>query len=105
MELFFAANGTEDEEKKVPVLLTAIGGETYSLLRSLLALAKPSAKTFIQLKEVLQQHFDSKPLVIAECFYFHSRSQAAGESIAEYITELQRLATNCKFGEYLEQTD
>ena len=42
-------------------------------------------------------------MVIAERFYFHSRSQAAGESIAEYVTELRRLATNCKFGENLEQ--
>ena len=41
MELFVAANGIEDE-KKVPVFLTAIGGETYSLLRSLLAPVKPS---------------------------------------------------------------
>ena len=36
MELFFAANGIEDE-KKVPVFLPAIGEETYSLFRSLLA--------------------------------------------------------------------
>ena len=42
MELFFAANGIEDK-KEVPVFLTAIGGETYSLLRILLAPAKPSA--------------------------------------------------------------
>ena len=55
------------------------------------------------MKEVLQQHFDPKPLVIAERFYFHSRSQATGESIAEYVAELQRLATNCEFGEYLEK--
>ena len=66
----------------------------YSLLHGLLALAKPSAKSFIELKEVLQQHFDLKPLVIAERFYFHSRSQAAGESIAEYIAELQTRIAN-----------
>ena len=102
VELFFEANGIKDE-KQVPVFLTAIGGETYALLRSLLAPAKPSSKTFTELKEVLQRHFDPKPLVIAERFYFHSRSQAAGESIAEYVAELRRLATDCEFGEYLEQ--
>ena len=42
-------------------------------------------------------------MVIAERFYFHRRSQVAGESVAEYIAELRRLATNYEFGEYLEQ--
>ena len=45
VELFFKANGIEDN-KPVPVLLTAIGGETCALLRSLLAPDKPSSKTF-----------------------------------------------------------
>ena len=53
VELFFEANGIK-EDKQVPVFLTAIGGETYALLRSLLAPDKPSSKTFAQLKEVLQ---------------------------------------------------
>ena len=102
VELFFTVNGIE-EDKQVPALVTAIGGETYELLRNLLAPDKPSTKTFAQLKAVLQRHFDPKPLVIAERFYFHRRCQQAGESIAEYIAELRRLATNCEFGEYLEQ--
>ena len=102
VELFFDANGIE-ESKQVPALLTAIGGQTYVLLRNLLAPSKPNTKTFAQLKEALKQHFDPKPLVIAERFYFHRRCQQAGESIAEYIAELRRLATNCEFGEYLEQ--
>ena len=102
VELFFEANGIEDN-KQVPVLLTAIGGETYALLRSLLAPDKPSLKTFAQLKETLKRHFDPKPLVIAERFYFHRRCQAAGEAIADYVAELRRLATNCEFGDYLEQ--
>lgn len=87
VELFFDANGIE-ESKQVPALLTAIGGQTYALLRNLLAPTKPNTKTFAQLKEALKQHFDPKPLVIAERFYFHRRCQQAGESIAEYIAEL-----------------
>ena len=102
MELFFTTNRIE-EEKQSPVLLTAIGRETYALLHNLLAPDKPSAKTFPQLKVALQCHFDPKPLVIAEQFCFHCRCQQVGESIAEYTAELQRLATNCKFREYLEQ--
>ena len=103
VELFFTANRIA-ENNYVPALLTAIGGETYALLRNLLAPEKPSTKTFAELKAALQCHFDPKSLVITERFYFHRRCQQSGESIAEYITKLRRLATNCEFGEYLEQT-
>ena len=102
VELFFTANGIE-EGKQLPVLLTSIGRETYALLCNLLAPDKPSAKTFAQHKVALQCHFYPKPLVIVERFCFHRRCQQVGESIAEYITELRRLATNCEFGEYLER--
>ena len=34
-------------------------------------------------------------------FYFHRRGQGANKSITEYTAELQQLATNCEFGEYL----
>ena len=32
-------------------------------------------------------------------FYFHKRSQAAGETVSEYSAELRRLAARCKFPE------
>ena len=40
VELFFAANKTEDADK-VTILLNVIGGKTYSLLRDLVAPATP----------------------------------------------------------------
>ena len=64
---------------------------------------KPDSKTFKELAETLQAHYEPKPLVIAERFYFHSRSQKPGESIGEFVAELRRLATNCKFGYILPQ--
>ena len=41
--------------------------------------------------------------MIAERFYFHSRSQKAGESIAEFVAELHRLAAHCEFRDYLNE--
>eukprot|EP00731_Ephydatia_muelleri_P025658 Em0017g741a len=52
---------------------------------------------------VLKHGWTENPIVIAERFYFHRRNQAVGESIAEYVAELRRLATNCKFGAYLDE--
>ena len=52
----------------------------------------------------MKNHFQPKPLVIAERserFCFHRRNQSPIESIAEYVPELQRLATHCEFGKYL----
>ena len=45
VSLYFEANGVA-AAKQVPVLLTAIGGETYALLTSLVSPAKPQDKLF-----------------------------------------------------------
>lgn len=85
------------------VFLSVVGGKTYSLLRDLLAPAKPQNQTQIELFEALKRHYEPKPLIIAERFSFHKRNQGPTESIAEYTAELRRLAQNCEFGEYLNE--
>ncbi|KAL0198805.1 hypothetical protein M9458_007345, partial [Cirrhinus mrigala] len=71
-EHFVEANSID---KKVPVLLSVIGGKTYGLLRSLIAPDKPREKSFKHITDTLQQHFSLKPLIIAERFHFHQRNQ------------------------------
>ena len=102
VDLYFVANGTA-AETKVPVLLSSIGARTYGLLRSLVSPAAPREKTLKELEVVLKNHYEPAPLIIAERFQFHRRNQAVGESIAEYVAELRRLSTHCKFNNYLEQ--
>ena len=72
----------------------------YTLLRTLVAPAQPKQT---ELRTVLKEHYKPKTLIIARRFYFHRRDQAAHEIVAEYITELRKLATPCEFGEYLNQ--
>ena len=103
VQLFMRANSVEDR-KKVAVLLSVIGGKTYNLLRSLLAPAAPGDKSYEVIVIVLKEHFEPKPSVIAERFHFHRRMQAPGESVADYVAELKRLATRCEFGDHLEET-
>ena len=38
---------------------------------------------------------------MAERFLFHCRQQPTGESVADYMAELQKLALHCQFGDYL----
>jgi len=70
VQLYFEANTVEDD-RKVAVLLTLIGGKTYDTLRSLLAPTLPREKTFEELLGVLKKHFEPQPLVIAERFRFY----------------------------------
>ena len=92
VEFFFAANEIP-ADKKVPVLLSAIGGKTYGLLRDLVAPANPKNKSFGEIVDAIQAQYEPKPLIIAERFNFHRRDQLPGETVATYIAELRRLAT------------
>ena len=102
VDLFCDVNSVA-EEKQVPWLLNIIGAKTYTLLRTLVAPAQPKQKTMAELRMVLKEHNEPKTLIIARRFYFHHSDQAAHETVAEYITELRKLATPCEFGEYLNQ--
>ena len=75
LQLYFEANA-----KKVSVLLMVIGPKVYTLLRGLLAPTLPKEKGYKELEKVLKEHYEPKPLVIAERFHFYKRGQAAGVS-------------------------
>jgi hypothetical protein len=101
MQMFFEVNNVEDA-KRVPVLLTANGAK-YSLLRDLVSPATPREKSLDELVKVLKDHFEPKPLVIAERYRFYHRDQRTDESIAEYLAVLKKLASTCKFRNFLDE--
>lgn len=100
-EQFFAANEIDDA-KLVPVLLSAMGGKAYSLLRNLTAPAKPATMKYEDIVEVMQSHLSPKPLLIAERFRFHKRNQTKEETVVAYVAELKRLSEHCNFGAGLD---
>ena len=102
VELYFSANGI-GEDKKLAILLSVIGPKTYGVLRNLLAPSRPQEKKFSEVTEVLLRHFEPKLIVIAERFSFYRRSQLVGESVADFVAELRRLARNCQFGDFLDE--
>lgn len=97
-EHFVKANYISDEKK---VFLSVMGASTYGLLHSLMAPVKPGTRTYGEIVNTLQAHFNPRPIVIAERFKFHKRNQAEGESIAQYVAVLKKLAEHCKFGDNL----
>ena len=78
-----------------------VGHKTFSLLRNLLAPAELKDQTLETLTTTLKRHYEPKSLVIAERFYFNRRNQLPGESVADFIAELRRLASSCNFGAFL----
>uniref|UniRef100_H3ADT3 Uncharacterized protein n=1 Tax=Latimeria chalumnae TaxID=7897 RepID=H3ADT3_LATCH len=102
-EHFTIANGIS-EGRKVAALLSVIGGKTYGLLRSLIAVPKPGDKTYKDIVEVFQEHFCPKPLVIADRFRFHKCNQEEGESITQDVAVLKKLAQHCEFDTALNAT-
>ena len=74
--------------------------ETYQLLTNLMAPTKPGEHTYAQVKEKLTAHLEPKTIKIVERFRFYKRQQQLNEQMADYIAELCRLATTCKFGTF-----
>lgn len=54
--------------------------------------------------DTLTAHFSPKPLVIAERFRFHGRSQEEGESVVMFVAALRKLAEHCAFGDVLNDS-
>jgi hypothetical protein len=103
LEEYFEVNDIA-EDKKVPALLTLLGGKTYSLLRNLTAPKKPKEKDYTTLVNLLRDHLMPKPIVIAERFRFHKRNQLQCDSVNAYIAELRKLTEFCEFGLHLNDT-
>ena len=86
------------------IFLSSIGAETYTLLKDLVAPAKPKDKTYEQLKDALLSHLKPKRLVISERFRFHSRKQKEQETVTHFAAAVSHLATTCQFsGDCLQE--
>ena len=103
MEEYLLANGVTEERKKVAILLSTIGSQTYDLLKDLYTPDKPNTKSFEEIVTKLTEHLEPKPTVIAERYRLHQRQQKAGESVITYMVALRRLAKVCNYGAFLKK--
>ena len=72
------------QNKKAATLLSAIGKNTFHVLRNLMAPAKLQDQSFEDIVKALLDHYEPKQLVIAERFNFNRRQQRPSESVADY---------------------
>ena len=101
LEQYFAANEVVSADKQWAILLTCCGLDTYQLIKSLLAPAKPTDKSFQELVQLVKDHHEPKPSVIVQRYHFNSRVQKQGETVAVYVAELRQLTQHCEFGTIL----
>ncbi|CAB3985347.1 Hypothetical predicted protein [Paramuricea clavata] len=94
---------TAEVNKRRAILISAIGARTYDVLSDLCSPDSPSTKTYTQLPAILKDHYAPKKLVIAKRYRFHNCVQKEGESVSEFVANLKRLASTCKFGAYLNE--
>ena len=90
MEQYFIANDIVDAVKKRAIFLSVMGPRAYKLIRSL-SQNNPAAKTFDELKQLMGEHLNPKPNVIAERYRFFKRDRKAAESVNQYVAELRKL--------------
>ena len=100
LEQYFIAN---DVDKKRAILLSVCGPSTYQPIRNLLAPTKPNTKSFDELVKLVKAHHQPEPSVSVMRYEFNKRIRKEGESFADYIADLRRIAENCKFGDSLNE--
>ena len=79
VNIFFTINDIADD-KRAAVFLNFIGARAYELLRSLLTPTLPQTLKYSELVNLLREHYEPHPVVIAERFHFHRRNLREGES-------------------------
>ena len=62
LDPFFEANEIDDGEKQRAILISVVGPATYKLIRNLVSPAKSSSKTYDQIKTLMKEHFNPKPM-------------------------------------------
>ena len=102
VELYLDANNITNEEQRRAVFLSTCGASTYQLIRSLVAPSKPTDKALDELYGIVKEHLAPAPSSIMQRYTFNARSQKEGESVAEFVAELRRIAQHCEFGTVLE---
>ena len=103
MEEYLLVNGVTEERKKVAILLSTIGSQTYDLLKDLYTSDKPNMKSFEEIVTKLEEHLEPKPTIITERYQLHQRQQKAGESVITYMAALRHLAKDCNYGAFFEE--
>src|SRR5277367_2683252 len=98
----FKAQNTKDENKGYN-LLSNLGREAFATLVSLIAPDDPIEKSYSDLAKAMKAHYNPAPNQHAERYRFAQRTMKPGETISDFLTDLRKIAINCKYTNLDEQ--
>ena len=96
LELFLKANKVANA-LKVATALSVMGAEIFELLSNLCHPKKPADLDFADMIARLKKRLAPEPSVAASRYRFQQVTQQEGQTTGEFISELQRAASHCKF--------
>ena len=99
----FLAYGVTESSQKLHLVLTLIGATVFKLLSNLITLQDLRDLSYNKVVENLTAHFKPKTLKFADRFHFYKQNQGRSKTVAEYLTELKRMALTCKLANFLEE--
>ncbi|KRY89465.1 Ribosome biogenesis protein BMS1 -like protein [Trichinella pseudospiralis] len=104
LAFFLEANSIREGPRRLAVLCSVCGPNTYSIIKSLTSPDPPSSKIFDEVMKLLRNHFMPRPSEVYQRFLYHRRLQQPGEGVAAYVAELRHLAQHCNFAEAANPT-
>ncbi|VDP92235.1 unnamed protein product [Echinostoma caproni] len=89
-------------ECKTANFLTVIGKDAYLPLKNLAFPDTPTSLSYESLKTLLLKHLQPASFEAAERAKFHSFTRGGGQTIREFILQLQTQASRCNFRDQLQ---
>ncbi|KAI0988135.1 hypothetical protein GJ496_008671 [Pomphorhynchus laevis] len=97
LEHHFRAQSVSDDDHKKQLLLSWIGSEAYQLINRLNAGQSLDDTGYIQLVQLLNQHFLKPTHIIAARYSFHQYQMGPNDTYATWLVNLKDKARLCRF--------
>ena len=98
-KLYFTANDIDDATKQCAIFLSSCGDGTYWRINDVLPPQSPTEVALKDIFTVMTTYLQPQPSEIVQCFRFNTTTRQPQESVATYVTQLQRIAETCNFGD------
>ena len=100
-----AAGVSESEynSKARSLFLSQCGKDTYSLIASLLAPARPTSVEFNEILSVLDKFFEPEVNEILESDKFHKRRQSPDDTVQDFVAAISLLGVKCNLTDLKRQ--
>ena len=96
--VYLEASNNEKPKRKRAMLLSMIGAESYSLLKSYIAPDLPSGKTYNELKAAIIRNCAPVTSPVAESYKLSMMKQEPSESLTLFMSRIKTCAAKCDYG-------